>query len=113
MLAATGIVNSGEENAGALAGLVSEQSGKAVGEEHEVLANITLALVLVHIAAVLFASFAHHKKHQSSSPKPSSTKATSASMAGRASSPSTSMWMQCPCPAASIMSPMIDVPPTV
>ena len=61
MLAATGIVYSGKENAGALAGLVSEQSGKAVGEVHEVLANITLALVLVHIAAMLIARFAYHE----------------------------------------------------
>ena len=65
MLAATGIagliVYGGEENAGPLAGLVSKQTAESMEEVHEVLANITLALVLIHVAAVLFASFAHRE----------------------------------------------------
>lgn len=65
MLAATGIagliVYGGEENAGPLAGLVAKQTAESMEEVHEVLANVTLALVLIHVAAVLFASFAHHE----------------------------------------------------
>lgn len=65
MLAATGIagliVYGGEDNAGPLAGLVSKQTAESMEEVHEVLANITLALVLIHVSAVLFASFAHHE----------------------------------------------------
>jgi cytochrome b len=63
MLAATGIagliVYGGEEQAGPLAGVVSEVTAEQFEEVHEVLANITLALVLIHIAAVLFASHVH------------------------------------------------------
>ena len=63
MLAATGIagliVYGGEEQAGPLAGMVSEVTAEQFEEVHEVLANITLALVLIHIAAVLFASHVH------------------------------------------------------
>lgn len=65
MLAATGIagliVYGGEENAGPLAGLVSKATSEQFEEVHEVLANVTLALIFLHIAAVLFASFAHHE----------------------------------------------------
>jgi cytochrome b len=65
MLALTGIagliVYGGEENAGPLAGMVSEATGEQFEEVHEVLANITLALIFVHIAAVIFASFAHRE----------------------------------------------------
>lgn len=65
MLGATGIagliVYGGEEQAGPLAGMVSERTAEVTEEWHEVLANITLALVFMHIAAVLFASFAHRE----------------------------------------------------
>ncbi|BAQ16043.1 cytochrome b/b6 domain-containing protein [Methyloceanibacter caenitepidi] len=65
MLALTGvaglIVYGGDENAGPLAGMVTKQTAEQFEEVHEVLANITLALILVHISAVLFASFAHHE----------------------------------------------------
>lgn len=55
------IVYGGEEQAGPLAGMVSEQTAELAEEWHEVLANITLALVFVHIAAVVLASFAHRE----------------------------------------------------
>ena len=65
MLALTGIagliVYGGEENAGPLAGMVSEATAEQFEEVHEALANITLALILVHVAAVLFASFVHRE----------------------------------------------------
>ena len=59
---ATGIVvYGGEHQAGPLAGMFSKETGEAVEGAHEVLANITLALVIAHIAAVILASFAHHE----------------------------------------------------
>ena len=51
------IVYGGEQQAGPLAGLFSEATGEGVEEVHEVLANITLALVFAHIAAVILACF--------------------------------------------------------
>ena len=67
-----------EENAGPLAALVSSGSppGQAEGEEayegaegsgefweefHEVLANLMLVLVVLHVAGVLLASYVHHE----------------------------------------------------
>jgi len=41
--------------------MVSKATAENFEEVHEVLANITLALILVHVAAVIFASFAHHE----------------------------------------------------
>ncbi len=65
MLALTGIagliIYGGEENAGPLAGMVTKQTAEQFEEVHDVLANVTLALILVHISAVLFASFAHRE----------------------------------------------------
>jgi cytochrome b len=52
------IVYGGDQQAGPLAGIVSKETGEAWEEAHEVIANITLAFVLAHIAAVIFASFA-------------------------------------------------------
>lgn len=55
------IVYGGDQQAGPLAGMFTEDTGEAMEEVHEVLANITLALVIAHIAAVLLASFAHRE----------------------------------------------------
>jgi cytochrome b len=53
------VVYGGEQQAGPLAGMFTKDTGEQVEEVHEVLANITLALVLAHIAAVVLASFVH------------------------------------------------------
>lgn len=50
------IVYGGDQQAGPLAGIFTEEFGERFEEVHEVLANITLALVLAHIAAVALAS---------------------------------------------------------
>jgi len=55
------VVYGGEQQAGPLAGMFTEATGEAMEEWHEVIANITLALIFVHISAVLLASFAHHE----------------------------------------------------
>jgi len=55
------VVYGGEDQAGPLAGLFSEATGESMEEWHEVIANITLALIFVHIAAVVLASFAHRE----------------------------------------------------
>lgn len=59
---ATGlIVYGGDQQAGPLAGMVTKTTGEAVEGLHEVLANITLAFVIAHVAAVVFASFAYRE----------------------------------------------------
>jgi cytochrome b len=55
------VVYGGDQQAGPLAGMFTEQTGEAMEEVHEVVANITLALVIAHIAAVVLASFAHRE----------------------------------------------------
>jgi cytochrome b len=55
------LVYGGERQAGPLAGMLSKDTGEAIEEVHEVVANITLALVLAHIAAVALASFVHRE----------------------------------------------------
>ena len=55
------VVYGGEHQAGPLAGMFSKETGEAIEGVHNVLANLTLALVLAHIAAVLLASFAHRE----------------------------------------------------
>jgi len=55
------IVYGGEQQAGPLAGMFSKDTGEAVEEVHEVLANITLALVFFHLAGVALASYTHHE----------------------------------------------------
>jgi cytochrome b len=52
------LVYGGDQQAGPL---VSNATGEQLEEVYEVIANITLALVFAHIAAVIFASFAHHE----------------------------------------------------
>ena len=55
---ATGlVVYGGEQQAGPLAGMFTKDFAESFEEVHEVIANITLALVLAHIAAVILASF--------------------------------------------------------
>lgn len=51
------MVYGGDQQAGPLAGMVTKANGEAMEEVHEVIANITLALVLAHVAAVVLASF--------------------------------------------------------
>jgi cytochrome b len=55
------LVYGGEQQAGPLAGMLSKDTGEAIEEVHEVVANITLALVIAHIAAVALASFVHRE----------------------------------------------------
>lgn len=55
------LVYGGDQQAGPLAGIVSEQTGEELEEVHEVISNITLALILFHIAGVVLASFVHHE----------------------------------------------------
>ena len=55
------VVYGGEQQAGPLAGMFTKDTGEAMEEVHEVIANITLALVLAHIAAVVLASFVHRE----------------------------------------------------
>jgi cytochrome b len=55
------VVYGGEQQAGPLAGMFNEDTGEAVEEWHEVLANIALGLIFVHIAAVVLASFMHRE----------------------------------------------------
>ncbi len=51
------IVYGGDQQAGPLAGIVSEATGESLEEVHEVIANVTLAFIIAHIAAVVLASF--------------------------------------------------------
>ena len=55
------VVYGGEQQAGPLAGMFTKDTGEAIEEIHVVIANITLALVLAHIAAVVLASFMHRE----------------------------------------------------
>jgi len=55
------LVYGGEQQAGPLSGMLSKDTGESIEEAHEIVANITLALVLAHIAAVALASFVHRE----------------------------------------------------
>jgi cytochrome b len=55
------IVYGGDQQAGPLAGMFSKETGEAMEEVHGLIANITLALVFVHLAGVALASFMHHE----------------------------------------------------
>ncbi len=67
-VAATGLTGmalyGAEEFAGPLAGLMSalpESSGDALKEVHEFLANTSLALIVLHLAGVIFSSLSHQE----------------------------------------------------
>jgi len=51
------VVYGGEQQAGPLAGMFSKDTGESMEEVHELIANVTLALILAHVAAVILASF--------------------------------------------------------
>jgi cytochrome b len=55
------VVYGGDQQAGPLAGMFTKATGEAMEDVHEVIANITLALVLAHVAAVVLASFVHRE----------------------------------------------------
>lgn len=55
------MVLGGEENHGPLAGLVSPQTGEAAHEAHEVLTNLMLVLVFIHLGGVLVESVVHRE----------------------------------------------------
>jgi len=55
------IVYGGEHQGGLLAGIVSKESAEGLEDVHNVLAYVTLAVVLAHIAAAVIASFAHRE----------------------------------------------------
>ena len=55
------VVYGGDQGAGPLAGMFSKDTSEAMEEVHEVIANITLALIFVHIFAVILASFVHRE----------------------------------------------------
>ena len=55
------IVYGGEQQAGPLGGRFSKDTSESVEEIHELLANMTLALIFFHIAGVVLASFGHHE----------------------------------------------------
>ena len=51
------VVYGGDQQAGPLAGMFTKEFGEFFEGVHELIANITLALVLAHISAVILASF--------------------------------------------------------
>jgi cytochrome b len=55
------VVYGGDQQAGPLAGMFTKDTGEAMEEVHEVIANVTLAFILAHIAAVILASFVHRE----------------------------------------------------
>ena len=51
------VVYGGDQQAGPLAGMFTKEFGESFEGVHELIANITLGLVLAHISAVILASF--------------------------------------------------------
>lgn len=51
------VVYGGDQQAGPLAGMFTKEFGESFEGVHELIANITLTLVLAHISAVILASF--------------------------------------------------------
>jgi cytochrome b len=51
------VVYGGDQQAGPLGGMFTKEFGESFEGVHELIANITLALVLAHISAVILASF--------------------------------------------------------
>jgi cytochrome b len=59
---ATGlVVYGGDQQAGPLAGMFTKEFGESFEEVHELIANITLALIFFHVSAVVLASFVHRE----------------------------------------------------
>jgi cytochrome b len=55
------IVYGGDQQAGPLAGMFSKNFAESFEDVHEVIANITLALIFFHVSAVVLASFVHRE----------------------------------------------------
>ena len=55
------IVYGGDQQAGPLAGMFTEETGEAMEEWHEIFANVALALIFVHIVSVILASFVYRE----------------------------------------------------
>ena len=55
------IVYGGEEQAGPLAGMVSWATAENLEDAHELLANVTLGFVAVHVVAVIYASVVYRE----------------------------------------------------
>jgi len=55
------VVYGGEQHAGPLAGMFTKEFAESFEEVHEVIANITLALVFFHLVGVALASYAHRE----------------------------------------------------
>ena len=51
------VVYGGDQQAGPLAGMFTKEFGEFFEDVHEIIANITLALVIAHVCAVILASF--------------------------------------------------------
>jgi len=55
------VVYGGDQQAGPLAAMFTKDFGESFEEAHDVIANITLALIFFHVSAVALASFVHHE----------------------------------------------------
>jgi cytochrome b len=55
------IVYGGDQQAGPLAGMFTEETGEAMEEWHEIFANVALTLIFVHVVAVILASFTYRE----------------------------------------------------
>ena len=55
------MVYGGDQQAGPLAGILTKKAGEQLEEVHELLANVTLACIIVHVAAVVLVSVLHRE----------------------------------------------------